>query len=57
MTRAAGLLTSTRRSSRSTTTMKVQAVLDWIDGFNHDRTRKIGVPAVLGMNFQIPNVA
>ncbi|PYY12018.1 MAG: phosphodiesterase, partial [Acidobacteria bacterium] len=37
--------------------MKVQAVLNWIDGFNHDRTQHIGVPAIFGMNFQIPNVA
>jgi hypothetical protein len=36
--------------------MKVQAVLNWIDGFNHDRSRHIGVPAIFGMNFQTPNV-
>ena len=36
--------------------MKVQAMLNWIDGFNHDRTVRIGVPAIFGMNFQAPNV-
>jgi hypothetical protein len=36
--------------------MKVQAMLNWIDGFNHDRTRFIGVPSIFGMNFQTPNI-
>ena len=36
--------------------MKVQAMLNWIDGFNHDRSLPIGVPAIMGMNFQAPNV-
>jgi hypothetical protein len=36
--------------------MKVQAMLSWIDGYNHDRTKKIGVPSIFGMNFQAPNV-
>jgi arylsulfatase A-like enzyme len=36
--------------------MKVQAILNWIDGFNHDHTQFIGVPAIFGMNFQAPNV-
>ena len=31
---------------------KVQAVLNWIDGFNHSRTQHVGVPAIFGMNFQ-----
>jgi hypothetical protein len=31
---------------------KVEAVLNWIDGFNHGRTAKIGTPAIFGMNFQ-----
>jgi hypothetical protein len=36
---------------------KVQAVLNWIDGFNHQRTEKVGVPAILGMNFQTVSTA
>lgn len=36
--------------------MKVQAILNWIDGFNHDRTQRIGVPSIFGMNFQTPNI-
>ena len=36
--------------------MKVQAMLNWIEGFNHDRTRFIGVPSIFGMNFQTPNI-
>jgi hypothetical protein len=31
---------------------KVQAVLNEIDGYDHSRTNKVGVPAILGMNFQ-----
>jgi Type I phosphodiesterase / nucleotide pyrophosphatase len=36
---------------------KVQAVLNWIDGFNHSRTRHVGVPAIFGMNFQTVSTA
>jgi hypothetical protein len=36
---------------------KVQAVLNWIDGFNHQRTQQIGVPAIFGMNFQTVSTA
>jgi hypothetical protein len=36
--------------------MKVQAMINWIDGYNHDRSARIGVPAIFGMNFQAPNV-
>jgi hypothetical protein len=31
---------------------KVQAVLNEIDGYNHSRTKHVGVPALFGMNFQ-----
>lgn len=34
----------------------VQAVLNQIDGFNHDRSKKTGVPAVFGTNFQSVSV-
>ena len=36
---------------------KVRAVINWIDGYNHSRTRKVGVPAILGMNFQTVSTA
>ncbi len=36
---------------------KVEAVLNWIDGYNHSRTEKVGVPAILGMNFQTVSTA
>lgn len=36
---------------------KVQAVLNEIDGFNHQRTQKVGTPALLGMNFQSVSTA
>jgi hypothetical protein len=31
---------------------KVQAVLNEIDGYNHSRSKRVGVPALFGMNFQ-----
>ncbi len=34
----------------------VQAVLNQIDGYNHDRTQKVGVPALFGTNFQAVSV-
>jgi len=34
----------------------VQAVLNQIDGFTHDRSKKVGVPAVFGTNFQAVSV-
>ncbi len=36
---------------------KVQAVLNWIDGYNHQGTRWVGVPALFGMNFQTVSTA
>ena len=36
--------------------LKVQAVINWIDGFNGARTQHPGVPAILGMNFQAVSV-
>ena len=34
----------------------VQAVLNQIDGYNHDRSRHVGVPTVFGTNFQAVSV-
>ena len=36
--------------------LHVQAVLNQIDGYNHDRSRKVGVPALFGTNFQAVSV-
>jgi hypothetical protein len=36
---------------------KVQAVLNEIDGYNHSRTERVGVPALFGMNFQTVTTA
>jgi hypothetical protein len=37
--------------------LKVVAVLNEIDGLNHQGTAAVGVPAIFGMNFQAPNIA
>jgi hypothetical protein len=37
--------------------LKVAAVLNEIDGLNHQGTATVGVPAIFGMNFQSPNIA
>jgi hypothetical protein len=37
--------------------LKVAAVLNEIDGLNHQGTQTVGVPAIFGMNFQSPNIA
>ena len=36
---------------------KVQAVINEIDGYDHSGHHKVGVPAILGMNFQAVSVA
>ena len=36
--------------------LHVQAVINQIDGFNHDRSRRVGVPTVFGTNFQAVSV-
>jgi hypothetical protein len=36
--------------------LKVNAVLNQIDGYNHNRTKKTKVPAIFGMNFQAVSV-
>jgi hypothetical protein len=36
--------------------LHVAAVLNQIDGYNHDRTAKVGVPALFGTNFQAVSV-
>jgi hypothetical protein len=36
--------------------LHVQAVINQIDGYNHDRTAKVGVPTLFGTNFQSVSV-
>jgi len=36
--------------------LHVQAVLNEIDGWNHDRSKKVGVPTIFGTNFQSVSV-
>jgi arylsulfatase A-like enzyme len=36
--------------------LKVDAVVNWIDGYNSTRTEHPGVPAIFGMNFQAVSV-
>jgi hypothetical protein len=36
---------------------KVQAVINELNGYDHSGTQKLGVPAILGMNFQTVSVA
>ena len=36
--------------------LHVQAVLNQIDGYSHDRSKKLGVPALFGTNFQAVSV-
>jgi hypothetical protein len=36
---------------------KVQAVINWINGFDHSGTTRIGTPALFGMNFQTVSTA
>jgi len=41
---------------RNYDTLKVNAVLNWIDGYNSTKTAHPGVPAIFGMNFQAVSV-
>jgi hypothetical protein len=41
---------------RTYDSLKVDAVLNWIDGYNSTRTKQRPVPAILGMNFQAVSV-
>jgi hypothetical protein len=37
-------------------TLKINAILNEIDGFNHNRTKRTTVPTIFGMNFQAVSV-
>ena len=49
--------TTSYKGVRTYDAIKVQAVLNWIEGFNSTRTRKLAAaPAIFGMNFQAVSV-
>ena len=48
--------TKTFADVRTYDTVKVKAVLNWIDGYNSTKTAHPGVPAIFGMNFQAVSV-
>jgi hypothetical protein len=48
--------TTSYKGVRTYDSLKVQAVLNWIDGFDGAGTTKVGVPAIFGMNFQAVSV-
>ncbi|HTA97492.1 MAG TPA: alkaline phosphatase family protein [Solirubrobacteraceae bacterium] len=49
--------TSDNAATEQYDSYKVQAVLNEIDGYNHSRTDKLGVPGIFGMNFQTVSTA
>ncbi|HEX4661390.1 MAG TPA: alkaline phosphatase family protein [Streptosporangiaceae bacterium] len=49
--------TSDNAATMEYDSFKVQAVLNWIDGLNHQGTQHIGAPAIFGMNFQTISTA
>jgi type I phosphodiesterase/nucleotide pyrophosphatase len=53
---ALGAWTNSFQDIQCYDTLKVNAVLNEIDGYNHNRTKKTKVPAIFGMNFQTVSV-
>jgi hypothetical protein len=49
--------TDDNAATRQYDSYKVKAILNEIDGYDHSRTTKVGVPAILGMNFQTVSTA
>ncbi|WP_037605262.1 alkaline phosphatase family protein [Streptacidiphilus rugosus] len=49
--------TKDNKATEQYDTYKVQAVLNEIDGYNHQRTDRVGTPAIFGMNFQAVSTA
>jgi hypothetical protein len=49
--------TQNNRDTQFYDAIKVSAVINEIDGFDHSRTTRPGVPAILGMNFQSVSTA
>jgi hypothetical protein len=51
-----GVWTDSFQNIQCYDTLKVQGILNQIDGFNHSRTKKAQVPTLFGMNFQAVSV-
>jgi hypothetical protein len=49
--------TSDNKATEQYDSYKVQAVLNEIDGYNHQRTNRVGTPSIFGMNFQAVSTA
>jgi type I phosphodiesterase/nucleotide pyrophosphatase len=49
--------TSDNAATMEYDSFKVRAVLNWIDGLDHNGTNHAGVPAIFGMNFQTVSTA
>ena len=49
--------TSDKAATMQYDSYKVQAILNEIDGYNHSRTARVGVPGIFGMNFQTVSTA
>ena len=53
-----GAWTSDNAATKQYDSYKVQAVINWIDGYDHSGTGpKVGTPAIYGMNFQTVSTA
>jgi len=52
-----GSWTDDNAATRQYDGYKVQAVLNWINGLNHQGTQHVGTPAIFGMNFQTISTA
>jgi hypothetical protein len=44
-------------STEANDQLKVNAIVNWIDGFDSHRKSRVGVPNIFGMNFQAVNIA
>jgi hypothetical protein len=51
-----GTPTSSETFVQAYDSLKVQAIINEIDGFDHTGTTRVGVPAIFGMNFQSVSV-
>ena len=53
-----GAWTDDNAATKQYDSYKVQAVINWINGYGHSGTgRKVGTPAIYGMNFQTVSTA
>ena len=53
-----GAWTADNAATKQYDSYKVQAVINWINGYDHSGTgRRVGTPAIYGMNFQVVSTA